>query len=144
MFFFKNPADGRSSQAGHQNGIELDLSFDRKTYIHPSSWPEDIINIERIRNHYNVDDALPFGTEAIALFICTTHTSYDDLQRSTRKTGIDYWLGHKSADPDHPFQQSGRLEISGILNESETNTVDKRIREKAVQSNQSDSTTLYV
>ena len=131
-------------QHGHQNGIELGVLFNKKTYVHPVYWPEDQVDIVKIKNHYNIDDALPCGTEAIAFFICITHTEYDDLQRSTKKTGIDYWLGYKDADPNLPFQNAGRLEISGILKESEKNTVDQRVREKLKQSTQSDQTSLPV
>ena len=131
-------------QNDHQNGIELDLIINKKTYVYPIYWPEDNIEIEKIRNHYNIDDALPFGTEAIAFFVCITHTEYDDLQRSIRKTGIDYWLGYKNADPNLPFQDSGRLEISGILKENDKNTVEHRVKEKLKQSSQSDNTTLPV
>jgi hypothetical protein len=131
-------------QHGHQNGTELGLLFDKKTYTYPIYWTEDNIDIAKIRNHYNIDDALPFGTEAIALFICITLTEYDDFQRSIKKTGIDYWLGHKDADPNLPFQNSGRLEISGILKENDKNTVDQRVKEKLKQSAQSDHTSLPV
>lgn len=131
-------------QHGHRNGIELDLIFNKKTFVYPVYWPEDVIDIDKIRNHYNIDDALPFGTEAIAFFVCLTHTGYDNLQRSIKKTGIDYWLGHKSADPNLPFQNSGRLEISGILRENEKNTVEQRLKEKMRQSSQSENTTLPV
>jgi hypothetical protein len=131
-------------QHGHPNGIELDLFYDRKTHIHPISWLEDDIDINKIRAHYNIDDALSFGAEAIAIFACITHTDFDDIQRSIRKTGIDYWLGYKDADPNLPFQNSGRLEISGILSENEKNSVEKRVKEKLKQAEQSAKTTLPV
>ncbi len=131
-------------QNGHPNGIELNLDFNKKTYVYPVYWPENKIDIKKVRNHYNIDDALPFGTEAIAFFISMTHSGFDGLQRSTRKTGIDYWLGNKGGDPNLPFQNSGRLEISGILKESETNTIDKRIKEKLTQTKQSEKTSLPV
>jgi len=131
-------------QNNHENGIELDVSFDKKTFVYPVYWSEDNIEIEKIRNHYNIDDALPFGAEAIAFFVCIAHTKYDSLQRSIRKTGIDYWLGYKNANPNLPFQNSGRLEVSGILKENEKNTVEKRVKEKLRQSSQSESTTLPI
>jgi hypothetical protein len=132
------------NQHGHPNGVELDLQLDNKKYTYPVYWAEDSLDLERIRVHYNIDDALPFGTEAIAFFISLTHTNYDSLQRSIKKTGIDYWLGYKNADPNLPFQNAGRLEISGILKENEKNTVEKRIKEKLKQTSQSDNTTLPV
>lgn len=129
---------------GHQNGIELELLYEKKKILHPVYWSDEKIEIERVRKHYNIDDALPFGSEAMAFFICAYHTNFNNFQRSIKKTGIDYWLGTKGEDPNLPFQNSGRLEISGILTESDTNTVEKRIKEKLKQSSQSDRTTLPV
>lgn len=129
---------------GHQNGSDLDVLFERKNNIYQVYWPDELIELEKIRAYYNNDDAVESGAEVIAFFVCLAHTDYDRLNRSFTKTGIDYWLGHKSTNPNLPFQNSGRLEISGILKETDTNTVEKRIKEKLKQSAQSDHTTLPV
>lgn len=131
-------------QHGHEVGVVLDLLFDKKNYSHTVHWLESNIDVEKIRAHYNSDDAVSFGAEAIAMFICIAHTDYDHIQRSMKKTGIDYWLSHKNANPNLPFQNSGRLEISGILRENDKNTVDQRVKEKIRQSTQSENTTLPV
>jgi hypothetical protein len=129
---------------GHHNGVSLEVLFEKKKNIHQILWEDRDIDIQRIRNHYNGDDAVPAGAEAIAIFVCLNNTNYDDLKRSIKKTGIDYWLGYKNENPNLPFHNSGRLEISGILKESESNTVEKRIREKINQTAQSNATTLPV
>ncbi len=131
-------------QNEHQNGVELDLYFDNKTYKYSVFWPEDKIDIGKVNNFYNSDDALPYGAEAIAIFVCMNHTEFDALLRSVRRTGIDYWLGHKNANPNLPFQNTGRLEVSGILEENESNTISKRVKEKLSQTSQSDKSTLPV
>lgn len=128
----------------HANGVSLDLAFERKNYTYQIFWAENNIDINKIRAHYNIDDALPFGAEAIAFFICISNTNYNSINRAIRKTGIDYWLGYKDTNPNLPFQNAGRLEISGILTESEANTVEKRIKEKIKQTIQSDKTSLPV
>jgi hypothetical protein len=131
-------------QNGHVNGVDIDVLFEKKNHKYQILWTDSNIDIQKIKAHYNIDDALPFGAEAIAFFVCITNTNYDHLNRAIRKTGIDYWLGYKNANPNLPFQNSGRLEISGILTESETNTIEKRIKEKINQTIQSDKTTLPV
>lgn len=131
-------------QHGHQNGIELEVKYERKNYLYSITWLEERIDIPRLRKHYNDDDAVEFGSEALAFFICLNHTEYDRVQRSMKKTGIDYWLAHKNTDPNLPFHNSGRLEVSGILRENEKNTVEQRIKKKLKQVAQSDHTTLPV
>lgn len=54
-------------------------------------------------------------------------TEYTIIQRARIGTGVDYWLGKED---DVPFQNSARLEISGIFKESATNTADKRLEMK--------------
>ena len=85
-------------QNGHINGADIDVLFEKKNHIYQISWADQNIDIPKIRAHYNIDDALPFGAEAIAFFVCITNTDYDYLNRAIRKTGIDYWLGHKNSN----------------------------------------------
>ena len=131
-------------QNKHQNGVLLKFSFNSQAFSYPISWPEERIDLDKIRNHYNSDDALPFGAEAIAFFVSINHTEYKSLKRAVKKTGIDYWLSNESSTQSLPFQNAGRLEISGILKQSETNTITKRVKEKIIQTNQSEKTTLPV
>jgi hypothetical protein len=55
-------------------------------------------------------------------------------------TGFDYWLGydesHSKYDPINFLL--ARLEISGIKSETESNNVDRRVKEKKKQTNPSD------
>ena len=132
------------SKNDHQNGVEFELQYRNKNYSYPVYWIDEAIDFQEINSFYNLDDTVSFGAEAIAMFFCITHTEFNDLERSTKKTGIDYWLSHEKSNPNLPFQNSGRLEVSGILKETETNTVAKRIKEKIKQSEQSDKTTLPV
>ena len=129
---------------GHSNGVDLDVLFEKKNLTYQVCWSDEFIDIQKIRSHYNIDDALPFGAEIIAFFVCLAHTNFNYLNRAIRKTGIDYWLGFKDANPNLPFQNSGRLEVSGILAENEKNTVEQRIKDKIKQTAQSDKTTLPV
>ncbi len=129
---------------GHASGIQLEFTWDQKNCAHPICWTTRASDLDRIRSHYNIDDALPFGAEVLAIFLCVTHTEYKNIQRSARMTGIDYWLSRDAPDPSRPFQNSGRLEISGMLSESEHNTVEQRLKEKLKQTQQSANTKLPV
>jgi hypothetical protein len=128
----------------HQNGVGIAVDFGNSSQKYFIRWPEQQINIEKIRNHYNPDDAIEHGAEAIAFFVSFTQTDFDCLQRSMTKTGIDYWLGYKNQDPNLPFQNAGRLEVSGILVEKDGNTLNRRIKTKIKQTAQSDKTSLPV
>lgn len=129
---------------GHNNGVDVNVQFEKKNKKYKIRWPDSDIDIHKIRQHYNIDDALPFGAEAIAFFVCIANTDYDCLHRAIKKTGIDYWLGFKNTNPNLPFHNSGRLEVSGILSENDNNTIDRRIKEKLTQASQSEKTSLPV
>lgn len=80
------------------------------------------------------------GAEALSFFLATRYTEYEIVQESTIGTGFDYWLGygknHKNYDPLNFF--NARLEISGILKETTSNSLTRRIAEKKKQTNVSD------
>jgi hypothetical protein len=61
-------------------------------------------------------------------------------------TGVDYWLGYKEGHEkyDELNFMNARLEISGINEESITNTVEKRVKIKKAQVAKSDETALPV
>ena len=52
---------------------------------------------------------------------------------------VSYWLGYRD-NLDNPFKQAGRLEVSGIFKENETNTVAARLKSKLKQTLPTDHT----
>jgi hypothetical protein len=61
-------------------------------------------------------------------------TNYTAIKRAAKTTGIDYWLGFKKEDKNSIFSMAdARLEISGILRESGSNTLKNRIKIKLHQ-----------
>lgn len=129
----------------HTNGVHLRVinGAIENTYI--VFWNSEPFDTEELNRSYNEDDAVEHGAEAIALLLSSKVTCYDAVQRATRTTGIDYWLGFKSAHPDKPFQSAARLEVSGILCEKHGNTVRDRAKEKMNQTRQSgNSLPVYV
>lgn len=62
-----------------------------------------------------------------------------DVKRSHKGTGFDYWVGD-DGPRRYPFDNKARLEVSGILRETEKNSVEHRIKEKCRQTEKSDHT----
>ena len=71
-----------------------------------------------------------FGACAIALLLIPKLTDYRAIQQSALGTTIDYYLAPQDQNGDLIFNHAARLEVSGILKESETNTVENRIKSK--------------
>ena len=127
----------------HANGVSLDVIDDTATVPYLLSWPKQL-DFEAINRSVNQDDATEEGAEAIALLVAVDRTDFTAVERATTSTGIDYWLGYKD-NLNNPFKRAGRLEISGILKESDTNTVKARTKTKLAQTLPSDSTfSVYV
>ena len=86
--------------------------------------------------------ATEMGAEAVAILLAKNETPYSVVEAATSRTGIDFWLGE---DPDFYFQRKARLEVSGIRSGSDA-AIARRVREKLVQTNQSDhsQTAVYV
>jgi hypothetical protein len=76
-----------------------------------------------------------YGAYCIAFLIIHHLTDYKIIRRSKRKTGFDYWMSHKVSD--YPFDETARLEVSGILNGNAAD-IKRRLKEKQAQVKQSD------
>ena len=125
----------------HSNGVILtvDSAYTCKQY--KICWPEEEIDVNNLFRAYNQDDGPEQGAEAIAFLLIREHTDYTAIHRSVTSTGIDYWLGYKSAAKEQIFsERSARLEVSGILRQTTTNKPKYRVAQKVQQTKQSDST----
>lgn len=102
------------------------------------SWSFNAMTNE-IKDTWNdLQEATEDGATYIAIVIISYLTPLKVIKRSVKGTGFDYWLGEKE-DQNYPFQEKARLEISGILQENATNSVEKRVKIKLNQVKQSDS-----
>jgi hypothetical protein len=129
----------------HSNGVIIKSFFCDRSDCYRVIWDEDNINLDNILRAYNSDDAIEFGAEAIAFLLIKEHTLehtlYTAIERAVKGTGIDYWLGYKSDNPNILFSKTdARLEITGILKERGTNTIKDRIKRKMKQTEASDHT----
>ncbi len=71
-------------------------------------------------------------------------SEYQSFELSAFGTGIDYWMSREKPDENSGvfLKKEARLEISGIFNESSSNTVGMRVQLKARQIAASDGTGL--
>ena len=128
----------------HSNGIHLEVREPDGSFYYAVKWPKQGINLEAIKHTYNQDDATEDGAEAIAFLICIERTEYTVVERASKRTGIDYWLGFKNTSPNLPFHKAGRLEISGMMTETKSNKMSTRIQSKLRQTAPTDYTSLPV
>ncbi|SRR6266498_2705974 len=76
-----------------------------------------------------------YGACGIAIMLVLELTGYTVIQRAKKGTGVDYWLGYKESE--RPFENSARLEVSGIL-KGDDSDVKGRVKKKIKQTEPSD------
>ena len=129
-------------ECDHINGVLLNVNHIGKKISYQVVWDENGVNTTDLERAYNKDDAPEHGAEALALLLVREKTDYTAIRRSVTSTGIDYWLGYQQTADDQIFDNSARLEVSGILRSSLTNKVKYRVKAKRKQTERSDSTSL--
>lgn len=68
---------------------------------------------------------------AIALLFIREHTQFTAIEKAGIGTTVDYYLSSQENDSDLIFNNAeARLEVSGILTETQTNTIRRRLKEK--------------
>lgn len=124
-------------RSGHKDGVVMQLDGDRKGNIslHWDDYYDESIDRTWKEINYCTDHA----AVCVSCMLAINETEYTIIERSCKGDGFDYWLGKKG---DGLFGHAARLEISGILQESTTNTVEKRLKIKIKQTEQSDESRL--
>lgn len=123
------------SQQGHSSGVQMTCEGIANT-PEPLYWTTPYSD-QLARSTNDLQEATEHGAECVSVLFAIEHTPYTIVKRSRKKTGVDYWLGEK----DNPlFQETARLEISGIL--SGKDEIKTRKKQKLQQTNQSDSSSL--
>lgn len=114
---------------GHQNNTDLSIDHQGKSYIATISWTM-VINDSVRRAYQDLNRATDFGAVTIALLLVRELTDYTTVEQSAIGTTVDYYLSRKTDEPTLIFNHAARLEVSGILQENESNTIQRRIQEK--------------
>jgi len=148
----KQGCPGISQATGHHLSEAVLVCFDHHNYptntkisldgITKGSfeviWSDEVT--DQIRNSWQEPkEMVNYGACGIAILIVLTFTKYTVIRQARIGTGIDYWLSEK--DNPLPFQDSARLEISGIL-KGDTTTFNSRVRQKINQTEPTDKTKL--
>lgn len=117
----------------HLNGVSAKLS---ETYSDTLNltWTS-IVDNQVLRNWKDLQEATEYGATAIAILLAKELTEFTCIERSSKGLGFDYWLGDEN--DFGIFQNKAKLEISGILEESETNTLETRTKIKESQTKKS-------
>lgn len=123
--------------AHHESGDTLSIQGIADTLFR-MSW-DGIFTEQMQRAYSDINKVTEEASVGISLLLTRKLTDYTIIERSWTGTGIDYWLGYE-ADP--LFTRAARLEISGILLETISNSMATRIKAKEQQSTQSDDTLL--
>ena len=128
-------------ECNHNNGVTIKTKKQPQNEQHYICWEDDSIDKEAIKRAYNRDDAVEYGAEALSFLLIRECTPYTAIRRAATGTGIDYWLGGKERSGGNIFSNTdARLEVSGILKETASNSTKKRVKEKLKQTAPTDNT----
>jgi hypothetical protein len=115
---------------GHSSGVNIIITcIDSSKISFPVVW-DGMVTKETKSAYADMVRTTEYAACSIALLTVRETTDYTAIEQAIRGTSIDYYLGHKSEVSDLIFNRVARLETSGILRESGSNTVRERLREK--------------
>ena len=123
--------------SGHPASVELRMEGLR-TEPFLLEW-DDECNDQLLRTYADEQSVTERSAVAVSVMLALHTTSYTVIERSRKGTGFDYMLGD-SLDP--LFTPKARLEVSGIMRETDSNTLDMRFHKKSAQTDKSDGTRL--
>ena len=105
-------------------------SLDGLSVIWESTTTEETKN-----SWYDIQDLTEYGAVGIAILIVLRLTPFKILRRAVKGEGVDYWLADKNETI--PFQNTARLEVSGIFN-GDISLIEKRVKQKLKQTEPTD------
>jgi len=114
---------------GHRSGVRLTVDYADSQLVYTIHWLGDVTN-ELRRNYGDLQRATDFAACAIALLLVPELTGLTAIRQASIGTTIDYYLAPQSQDDVLLFNDTARLEVSGILKENPSNTVDRRVKTK--------------
>lgn len=82
-------------------------------------------------------EATEYGAVGLTILLISAFTDLEVIERAYIGGRFDYILGKKRTDSE-VYEKVARLEVSGIWQETKTNTVESRVRLKLKQTNKSD------
>jgi hypothetical protein len=125
-------------RAQHAPGVMLEVRGDTPAKYQIVWGP---VTQQMLDAYEDADEAVSFGACGIACLLVECMEGLTIVSRSCKGTGFDYWLGNGNRTGEF-FQTASRLEVSGLAEESGSNTVSERVQQKLIQTEQSDDTSL--
>ncbi len=115
---------------GHGSGVPMLVSCgDESAVTYRIEWNGNLTNQHR-KNHKQ-PQATEYAACGIALLLVPEVTEYTAVEMSAIGTTVDYYLKKpERADDLLIFNDSARLEVSGILREPSSGAVARRVKEK--------------
>ncbi len=119
----------------HPAGVQLRVRGVFETVI-PVHWSTTVTE-QVLASWDDQQELVEYGACGVAIVAIFKLAAHKVIRRARKGTRVDYWLA--DAESTLPFQEAARLEVSGILNGSDSE-VAKRVRDKTSQVNQAAST----
>jgi len=118
----------------HVLGVKMDVLGSQKAQF-KIFWNSRVQSTQAFAAWNDEQELTEYGACGIALMLVLELTRYTVIQRAKKGTGIDYWLGYKESNK--PFENSARLEVSGIL-KGDDKDIKGRVKKKIKQTEPSD------
>jgi len=127
--FYKQSCIVCLDNQGHHSRVELEVVYGEQRETVEIRWTGEVTG--ELRKAYgDLVRATDNGAVALALLLIREFTEYTTVEQAAIGTTIDYYLSAKPPNSTLIFNNTARLEVSGILWESKTNTVDSRVKSK--------------
>lgn len=120
------------SNQNHSSGVKMSVNFGNTKDTASILWNEKL-NQQLIDSHSDSNKTTDDAACAIALLLIREYTDYTAYKTSDASgERIDYYLKKKGYDQDETliFNNSAYLEVSGIREENEKNTINNRLKQK--------------
>lgn len=130
--FYKDNCMVCFNDQSHESGVQLRVVYnDDPDLLVAVRWDGDVTQ-QLIRAYGDKKKAADFAACAIALLLIRELTEFTAVEQSSIGTTVDYYLSRKDALQDDTliFNNTARLEVSGILQENSGNSVGSRFGRK--------------
>lgn len=114
---------------GHDSGVILEVIYQDERCSFMIVW-DGIVTEQLINAYKERTQNVNYAAVAIALSLIIRLTPFTAVEQASLGTTIDYFLAPKIRNDHLIFNDSARLEISGIACENSKNTVESRIKRK--------------
>ena len=114
---------------GHVTGVPLPARITGEDCDVRLLWTDGVAP-EEFHKFGDVSRRVDWGVQAIAILLVHHLMGYQVVDQSRTGNGFDYFLSSVGTDPDLPFNDTVRLEVSGIHAETPGNTLQQRASRK--------------